>query len=256
MKILAIGDIVGTQTVEYLKEKLWKLRDSLAVDLVVANGENATDIHGLSSADAQRILDAGVDVITLGNHAYGRRDLCAMLSDSEAIIRPANYPTLAPGGGYTFCRVGGWKLLVVNVMGTALMESLACPFATVDRILEREEGNYDFALMDIHAEATSEKLALARWFDGRIHVMFGTHTHVQTADEQVLPRGSGYITDLGMTGPKNGIIGADADSVIEKFRTKMPTRFRAAEGEIEGQGALYDLDTSKKMVISVKRIKF
>ena len=256
MKILAIGDIVGVKTIDYLKQKLWKIRDAHRVDLVIANGENATDIHGVSASDAREILDAGVDVITLGNHTYGRRDICSLLSDSEAIVRPANYPTLAPGGGYTFCNVDGWRVLVINVMGTALMEPLACPFTTVDRILEREAGNYDFAVMDIHAEATSEKLALGHWFDGRIHVMFGTHTHVQTADEQVLPKGSGYVTDLGMTGPKNGIIGSDATMVIEKFRTKMPTRFQVADGEIEGQGAIFTLDTDKKRVTEVKRIRF
>ena len=256
MKILAIGDIVGTKTIDYLKQKLWKLRDAQGIDLVIANGENATDIHGISASDARAILDAGVDVITLGNHAYGRRDICSLLSDSEAIIRPANYPAMAPGGGYTVCHVHGWRILVINVMGTALMEPLACPFATVDHILEREAGNFDFAVMDIHAEATSEKLALAYWFDGRIQVMFGTHTHVQTADEQVLPRGSGYITDLGMTGPKYGIIGADAAAVIERFRTKMPTRFCVADGEMEGQGAIFTLDTDKKRVTEVKRIRF
>lgn len=256
MKILAIGDVVGGGAVRYLGEKLWGLRSSLGADLVIANGENATDVHGLSSADAQAILDAGVDVITLGNHTYGRRDLCVLLSDSQTIVRPANYPALAPGGGYTLCHVGGWRVLVINVLGTALMEPLACPFSTVDRILEREAGRYDLAVMDVHAEATSEKLALARWFDGRVQVIFGTHTHVQTADEQILPLGSGYITDLGMTGPKNGIIGSEAEAVIERFRTKMPVRFRAAEGEIEGRGALFTLDCEKKRVVRVERILF
>ena len=256
MKILAIGDIVGCRTIDYLKERLWKKRDALGVDLVIANGENATDIHGVSAPDAKAILDTGVDVITLGNHTYGRRDICALLGDSEAIIRPANYPTLAPGGGYTLCHVCGWRVLVINVMGTALMEPLACPFDTVDRILAREKGSYDVAVMDIHAEATSEKLALGRYFDGRIQVMFGTHTHVQTADEQILPKGSGYITDLGMSGPTQGIIGTDAEAVIEKFRTKMPTRFRVAEGEIEVRGALFTLDPDQKRVTDVKRIVF
>lgn len=256
MKILAIGDVVGGGAVAYLKEKLWRLRDSLGADLVVVNGENATDIHGIGAGDAQTILDAGADVITLGNHAYGRKDICSLLSDSPSIIRPANYPPMAPGGGYTLCRVDGWRVLVINVLGTALMEPLACPFQTVDRILEREAGSYDLAVMDVHAEATSEKLALARWFDGRVQVIFGTHTHVQTADEQILPLGSGYITDLGMTGPKNGIIGSETEAVIERFRTKMPVRFRPAEGAIEGRGALFTVDCEKKKVTRVERILF
>ena len=136
------------------------------------------------------------------------------------------------------------------------MESLACPFQTVDRILEREAGNYDISLMDIHAEATSEKIALARYFDGRITMMFGTHTHVQTADEQILPGGSGYITDLGMTGPVGGVIGTDSEAVIEKFRTKMPVRFRVADGEISAHGALFTLSDDTLAVTSVQRVIF
>ena len=256
MKILAIGDVVGTKSIEYLQERLWEQRRALGAELVVVNGENATDIHGISASDAKRLLDAGADLITLGNHTYGRRDICELLSDAEWIIRPANYPPLAPGSGYTILRIDGWRILGINVMGTAMMDALACPFATVDRILEREKGSYDVALLDIHAEATSEKLALARYFDGRVHVMFGTHTHVATADEQVLPGGSGYITDLGMTGPVNGVIGSDAAGVIEKFRTRMPVRFKVAEGEIRAHGALFTLDTGSMRVTDVKRIQF
>lgn len=256
MKILAIGDVVGTKSIAYLGERLWGIRKKYGIDFVVSNGENASDIHGISALDADELLDTGIDLITLGNHTFGRRDIYEKLSDSNNIIRPANYPPLAPGGGYTVLNVSGWKILGINVMGTALMESLACPFATVERILERERGNYDFAIMDIHAEATSEKLALARYFDGRISVMFGTHTHVPTADEQILPMGSGYITDLGMTGPVNGIIGADADAVIEKMRTKMPTRFKVADGDISAMGAIFTLDTDTKKVTNVVRIKF
>lgn len=256
MKILAIGDIVGTKSIEYLREQLWKLRERERIDFVVANGENATDIHGLSAPDAESILSAGVDLITLGNHTYGRKDICSLLSDSEVIIRPANYPPMAPGGGYTLLNICGWRVLCINILGTALMEALACPFATVDRILDRERGNYDLAIMDIHAEATSEKIALGRYFDGRIHVMFGTHTHVPTADEQILPQGSGYITDIGMTGPMNSVIGTDVSVVIEKMRTKMPVRFRVADGEIVAMGAVFTLDTDSKRVTEVKRIRF
>ena len=256
MKILAIGDVVGARSIEYLNARLWKYREANRVDFVVANGENASDIHGISAPDARSLLDAGADLITLGNHTYGRRDICTLLSDSERIIRPANYPPMAPGGGYTLLRIGGCRLLCINVLGTALMESLACPFQTVDRILEREAGNYDISLMDIHAEATSEKIALARYFDGRITMMFGTHTHVQTADEQILPGGSGYITDLGMTGPVGGVIGTDSEAGIEKFRTKMPVRFRVADGEISAHGALFILSDDTLAVTSVQRVIF
>ncbi len=256
MKILAIGDIVGTRAVSYLKSKLWSVRAELGADFVVANGENASEIHGVSTADAEDILSAGVDVITLGNHSFGRKDICNLLNDSSYIIRPANYPPLVPGTGSTVVNIGGWRILCINVLGTAFMDSMACPFATVDKILSGEEGKYDVSVLDIHAESTSEKLALGRYFDGRINVIFGTHTHVATADEQILPNGSGYITDLGMTGPTNGIIGADAQSVIERMRTKIPTYFKVADGAVKAHAALFEVDTDKKKTVSVKRIVF
>ena len=256
MKILALGDVVGAKGVEHLKKNLWNKRRELGADFVVVNGENSSEIYGMSAADAQTLLDAGADLLTLGNHAFSKKDLFPMLSDAQNIIRPANFPPLAPGGGYTILNVDGWRILAINIAGTALMESLACPFATVDRILERESGAYDFALMDIHAESTSEKLALARYFDGRVHIMFGTHTHVQTADECVLPKGSGYITDLGMSGPVDGVIGADAQVVIDRFRTKIGSRLNVASGRIEAQGALFDIDPNSRRVRSVTRVKF
>ncbi len=256
MKILAIGDIVGGRALDYIKQNLWKKRAELGADFVVANGENAAEIHGISTADAEDMLASGVDVITLGNHAFGRRDIMNMLGDSSYIIRPANYPTLVPGSGSTVVNFGGCRILCMNVMGTAFMEALACPFATVDKILEREKGGYDVSVLDIHAESTSEKMALARYFDGRIDVIFGTHTHVQTADEQILPRGSGYITDLGMTGPVGGVIGAETEAVIERMRTHLHTHFRVADGDIRACGALFDVDTDRHAVCAVTRISF
>lgn len=256
MRILAIGDIVGAKAVSYLKENLWKKRAEIGADAVIANGENASDIHGVSQEAAEEILSAGVDVITLGNHSFGRKDICNLLNDSSYIIRPANYPACVPGSGSTVVNLCGWRVLVINVLGTALMESMACPFATVERILEREKGSYDVSVLDIHAESTSEKIALGRYFDGRISIIFGTHTHVPTADEQILPNGSGYITDIGMSGPVNGVIGADAQTVIERFRTKIPVHLSVADGEVRVQGAVFDVDTDTKKVLSVKRISF
>ncbi len=257
MRILTLGDVVGRETVGYLSRTLWTFRKKERIDLTVANGENTSDIKGLSAADAADLLDTGIDLITLGNHAFGCRDLYDFLDNNgERIIRPANYPPASPGNGYTILNVDGWRLLCINVSGRVYLDPLACPFETVERILEREKGAYDVALMDIHGEATSEKLALARCFDGRIQVMFGTHTHVPTADEKVLPHGSGYITDLGMSGPVDGILGTDAEAVIHRFRTQMPTRFGVATGRIEVQGAIFDLDESAHRVRSVKRIVF
>ena len=256
MKILALGDVVGRNAVTYLEKNLWNARNSLGADVVVVNGENASDIYGVDECDAKTILASGADIITLGNHAFGRKNIFNLLCDSNAIIRPANYPPLTPGGGYTILNLGGWRVLCINALGTVMMESLACPFATVDKILEREKGNYDVSIMDLHAESTSEKIAVGRYFDGRINVIFGTHTHVETADEKILPRGSGYITDVGMTGPVDSVIGSDISMVIERMRTKITSRFTVADGEIKAHGALFDFDTDTKKVTSVKRIVF
>ena len=257
IRVLALGDIVGTEAISVLKQQLWKQRTQWQVDFVVANGENATDIHGLCARDAQLILDCGVDVITLGNHTYSFRDLYPFLEEHpDSIIRPANYPPECPGCGYTVRDVCGYRLLCINVNGTVFIDALANPFDTVSHILEREAEKYDLALLDIHAEATSEKLALARVFDGRITAMFGTHTHVATADEQILPRGSGYITDLGMTGPTDGILGTDAETVITKFRTHMPQRFTVAQGPIRACGALFEIDPDAGKCLSVRRVTF
>lgn len=256
MKILVLGDVVGKNAVAYLENNLWNARRSLFADVVVVNGENASDIYGIDESDAKTILASGADVITLGNHAFGKKNIFNMLSDSNAIIRPANYPPLTPGGGYTILNIDGWRILCINVLGTVMMESLACPFATVDKILEREKGNYDISIMDLHAESTSEKIAIGRYFDGRINVIFGTHTHVATADEQILPHGSGYITDVGMTGPVNSVIGSTVDAVIERMRTKITSRFTVADGEIKAHGAIFEINTDTKKVINVERIVF
>ena len=256
MKILVLGDVVGRNAVSHLENNLWNARRSLCADVVVVNGENASDIYGIDENDAKTILSAGADVITLGNHAFGKKNIFNMLSDSNAIIRPANYPPLTPGGGYTIINIDGWRILCINILGTVMMESLACPFATVDKILERERGNYDISIMDVHAESTSEKIAIGRYFDGKINVIFGTHTHVATADEQILPRGSGYITDVGMTGPVNSVIGSNVDAVIERMRTKITSRFTVADGEVKAHGAMFEIDTDTRKVIKVERIVF
>ena len=256
MRILALGDVVGSTTVDFLRQHLWKLRSAEKLDLVIANGENTTEIRGLSARDADALLNTGVDVVTLGNHAYGMRDIYSYLEDETRVIRPANYPPMAPGGGYTVVNADGWRVLCINVCGRVYMDPLASPFDTVDRILSREAGNFDLAIMDVHAEATSEKLALGHYFDGRVQIVFGTHTHVPTADEQILPHGSGYVTDLGMCGPQNGILGTAKEAVIERFRTMMPTRFSVANGPIRANGVIFDLDPGLKRVTAVKRITF
>lgn len=256
MKILAVGDVVGTNAIEYLSKKLWAARTSLGADLCIVNGENATDIIGLSRPDALRILDSGADVITLGNHSFGRRDVYPLLDDTQNIIRPANFPSGNPGIGYTTVKVGGCRVLCINLIGTVNMTPEASPFFEADRILEREKGSFDVSVVDFHAEATSEKIALGRYLDGRVSAVFGTHTHVQTADEEVFPGGTAYITDIGMTGPTNGVIGVCADISIRKLTTHMPEHYKVADGPIKARGAVFDIDEQSGKARSVKRVSF
>ncbi len=256
MKILCIGDIVGRRTIEHLSRHLWHLRDTLGADFVVANGENVSEIHGISAADADALLSTGIDLLTLGNHAFSARDIGDFLDDHPTeIIRPANYPAACPGVGYTIRHVGGRRILCLNLMGQAFMDPLDDPFAAADRILSREAGNYDLALCDFHAEATSEKMAMGYHLDGRASILFGTHTHVPTADCKILPHGTGYVTDLGMTGPTGGILGTEVSAVLRKIRSHMPARFTVADGPIEMQAVLFTLeDRAPYACIKTERI--
>ena len=258
MRILALGDIVGPATVELLGKTLWNYRKENKIDFVIANGENASKGNGLDADAAKTILDYGVDVITGGNHIWQKNSLREFLDSSKNIVRPLNFPSTSAGNGYTIVDCQGYKILVMNVSGTIYMESLACPFDSVEKVLEKEKGEYDISLLDIHAETTSEKYALARYFDGKINGIFGTHTHVQTADEQILPNGTGYITDLGMCGPVNSILGVKSEIIIEKLRTKMPARFEFAEGDIAFKGVIIDFDVQNDKVITkeIKRVGF
>lgn len=254
MKILAIGDLVGPASIDYLSRTLRSFVSAEGISLVIVNAENASAGNGLNTADAKEVLSAGADVITTGNHVWQKKDLRDFLDSSDRIIRPANYPSVNPGNGYTIINIDGYRFLIMNVMGVVYGESLACPFETISRILEREEGNFDFSSLDIHAEATSEKLALARYFDGRINIIYGTHTHVTTADEQILPNGSGYITDLGMSGPHDSILGVKSECIIRKLTTKLPTHFELAENDMKINGTLFTLDTSSTKITAVRRI--
>ena len=256
MKILAIGDVVGEQTLDYLRQNLPTARRAHGADLVIANGENVCDIHGLSPRCAEALFDAGVDFITSGNHIFDRRDTHQLLEDATRIIRPCNYPAECPGeGAKLITSADGWQILVVNVSGVAFMDALGNPYTAVQHALDSYRGRYDVAVLDIHAEATSEKLAIACDFDGKIQVIFGTHTHVPTADERVLPHGTGYITDLGMCGESGGILGMEPESVIFKMKTHLPGRFKIASGECFADGVVFTLDAAGKCTFT-ERIKF
>ena len=254
MKILALGDVVGNEALDYLKSKLRAFKRENGIDLTVVNGENSARANGIDSHSAQSILEAGADVITTGNHVYRINAFYDYLDESDSVIRPANYPAACPGKGYTFVDLGYTRVLVINVLGRTSLEALNSPFDAVDAILEREKGEYGLSVLDVHAEATSEKAAIARYFDGRINVIFGTHTHVQTNDARILPNGSGFITDLGMCGPQDSILGVECGIIIDKFRYQMPKKFEFARGNISAQGAIFTLEAGK--VTDVYAVKF
>ncbi len=234
MIILFIGDIFGQPGRDVLAARLPALREQYRPDFIVANGENAAAGRGITFATADEIYRAGVDVITLGNHTWSRKEILNLIDSQPKLIRPANYPKGVPGKGRTVVEKNGLRLGVVNLMGRVYMDvPLDDPFQTIDRELQALRGQSDAVLIDFHAEATSEKLALAMYVDGRAAAVIGTHTHVQTADERLLPKRTAFLTDSGMTGPADGIIGVDAKSVLKKFTTSMPVQFEPAEGRAQ-----------------------
>ena len=247
MRILALGDVVGTAGVKYLTEgrRLSKLRDSLAADLVIVNAENSAAGNGITPDSAEALFFAGADVLTGGNHSFRRREAQSLLDDTPYILRPANYPDRAVGHGWCITECAGQRVLVINLSGCVYMEPLESPFTCADRILKECAGKYDAAVIDVHAEATSEKIALARYLDGRVAAVFGTHTHVATADAQVLPGGTGYITDLGMCGSHAGVLGVATEPILHKFLVKTPVMFTPAEGQNELHGALFEIRDGK-----------
>jgi len=255
IKILAVGDVVGPGGTAHLEAKLWNLRRNLGVSFVVANGENAAVGNGIDEDSAARLLRCGCDVLTSGNHVLQNRSIYRRLDDADGIIRPANLPPECPGEGAMIADAAGYRVLVLNIMGVVYMDPLNSPFETLTKLFRQYEGSYDFAVLDIHGEATSEKAAVARWLDAqpklRCAAVFGTHTHVQTADTRILPGGTGFITDLGMTGPVNSILGVKNEIIIERMRTKMPARFELADGECELHGALFEIDPGTAKTVSV-----
>lgn len=257
MKILAIGDITSPGGALHLEKNLWGVRKKFGIDFTVVNGENASFIMGVASEAAEKLLRSGADVITGGNHTIQNFNAHKMLDETPEVLRPLNYPEGTIGKGFTVCDIGIAKILVINVLGCVHMEPvLDSPFFAVEKALRENAGKYDFAVLDIHAEATGEKLALGHYFDGKINVIFGTHTHVPTADGRILPKGTGYISDLGMCGESGGILGIDPSGVIHKMRNKMPGKFKCADGEVVADGVIFTLDDLTKRVTEIKRIKF
>ena len=228
-----------------MEERLPGLREELGVDFCVVNGENAADGVGITPKIADRLLGAGADVITLGNHVFRRREIVPYLEQSERVIRPANLSKHAPGRALAVAPAAdGTLVAVVNLLGFLFLGPHVAPFEVVDDLVEEARGQTPFVLVDFHAEATSEKVAMARWLDGRATAVIGTHTHVQTSDARVQPGGTAAITDAGMTGPHDSVIGVEAELAIRRMRTGMPVKFETAEGGVRIEGALVECDGS------------
>lgn len=257
MKILTIGDVTSPRGIEHLKNSLWKIRKELKVDFCIVNGENASFLTGISPDLADELLRAGADAITGGNHTMQNRQTYTYLDDTKEMIRPINFGDSAPGRGYSILNANGYRILVMNAMGCVHIEpNLDAPYSFIERALARESGNYDIAVLDIHAEASGEKYAVAMCYDGKFSIIFGTHTHVPTADEQILPKGTGYITDIGMCGESGGILGMDTECIIERMRTHLPNKYRAASGEPIAHGALFTVDEKSEKCTEVRRVSF
>lgn len=254
MKILAIGDIVGESGVKKLKEILPKMKKEKNIDFVITNGENSAGGMGITEKNFKDIIGAGTNVITMGNHTWGKKEIFKFIDDPQ-LLRPANYPEGVPGTGLGIYECNGKKIAVMNFMGRVDINILTeNPFIMASKMVNDLKDKVDIMVMDFHAEATAEKIAMARYLDGKITILFGTHTHVQTGDEQILPKGTAYITDLGMTGPKNSVIGMDVQASIKRFETTLPEKYKLAEGECIFNAVIFDIDDNTNKVTDLQRI--
>ncbi len=255
VKILFIGDIVGNPGRKAVKHVLSSLKKEYQVDYCIANGENSAGGIGITYVVAQELYKTGIDAITMGNHTWSKKEITNFIDSDEKIVRPANYPSELPGKSSTIINGQSGKIGIVNVLGSVYMESIDCPFRAAEREVDLlKKAGVKVIIIDIHAEATSEKCALAWYLDGRVSCVLGTHTHVQTADERILPCGTGFITDVGMTGPHEGIIGVDKEMVISKFLTHMPVRFEVATGMVQFNAIYAHIDEANGKTLEIKRI--
>jgi metallophosphoesterase (TIGR00282 family) len=256
LRILFIADVVGSPGRRALESRLKGLKAELKVDACVVNGENAADGVGITPRLAEQLHEYGADAITLGNHAFRRMEIAPYLDESRRIVRPANLPNGTPGTGLAVIETAnGRKLAVINVLGSLFLHPATGMFELVDDLVEAALAETPLVLVDVHAEATSEKVALARWLDGRVTAVVGTHTHVQTSDARLLPRGTAFITDAGMTGPHDSVIGVEAELAIRRMRTGLPVRFATAQGGVQIEGALVECDADSGRALSIEAVR-
>ncbi len=258
MKVLFLGDIIGKPGRNAIDRNLDVLIGKHDIDMVIANGENAAGGIGISVKTAGSLLNMGIDIITTGNHVFKKREIYNLLDSEDRLLKPANYPPDTPGRGYNIYEVeklGNLKIAVINLCGRVFVENLDCPFRTVDRILEYVSQETSIIIVDMHAEVTSEKVAMGWYLNGRVSAVVGTHTHIQTADERVLPDDwTAYITDVGMVGPRDSVIGVKKENIIERFLTGMPQKFTVAREDVWINGVVIDIDEKSGKASSIKRI--
>jgi len=254
MKILMIGDVVGGPGRKILSRELKKLKAARGIGAAIVNAENCAAGSGITAALAQEVFDAGADAITLGDHTWGQKEFAGQIGGVDRLVRPANYAAECPGKGWCLVTMPTFRFAVLNLQGRVFMNPVDCPFKTADRVLAEIPKDVS-VFVDFHAEATSEKITFGHYLDGRVTAVVGTHTHVQTSDALVLPKGTAYLTDLGMTGPYVSSIGRDLKPVTKKFVTGMPSRFEVAEGPCVLEGAVIDFDPTTKKAVSIEPVR-
>jgi metallophosphoesterase (TIGR00282 family) len=256
MRIVCIGDVVGRPGREAVAKLTGMLRQDTGAECVVVNAENAAGGSGITAKIVRELLASGVDVITLGDHAWRQRDVFEAFGEFPSLIRPANYPSEAPGRGYCLVELeGGLRVGAINLVGRIFMDPSECPFRAADRAIAELDQKTKIIVVDMHAEATSEKVAMGRYLDGRVSVVFGTHTHVMTADETILPGGTAYITDVGMTGPHESVLGREIKPVLKKLTTSVPAKFEVATGDVRLSGVLVTVDEQTGRARAIERIQ-
>jgi len=255
LKILMVGDINGSPGRTLFANLITRMKAEGKVDFVVVNGENAAGGNGITQNMAEELFAAGADVITLGDHTWNRKELAGEIDNVPNLIRPANFAPGCPGRGFTTLDTQWGRISVINLIGRVFMKPMDCPFRAVDRLLKHEVPSGGIILVDFHAEATSEKVVMGRHLDGRVTAVVGTHTHVQTSDECILPNGTAYLTDLGMTGPKDSAIGRDWKPVLKSFMDGMPARFEMATGDVKLEGLMISIDETSGRAKKLKRVR-
>jgi len=257
VRLLAVGDVCGPAGCEYVRKKLSLLKREKNIDVVILNGENSADGNGITKNSAEYLFSCGADIITGGNHSLRREEVYDYLDSNPFILRPHNLPQADYGKGYCLADFGSFSVAVINLSGVIYLEKLNAdnPFLCADELIDRAKNDgAKVIVVDFHAEATSEKRALGLYLDGKVSALFGTHTHVQTADEQILPGGTGYITDLGMTGPKNSVLGVKSEIIINRLKSKDQSKFVFADGECMLCGCIFDIDTHSGKTLNVERV--